>query len=84
VSPSSSRRRRRETYWQARYPERTVLVFGRESVGLPRSLLERNAHRTLRIPMEDPALRSLNLSTAAALAAYEVARQWRAAAPPEG
>jgi tRNA(Leu) C34 or U34 (ribose-2'-O)-methylase TrmL len=29
----------------------------------------------LRIPMLDPALRSLNLSTSAALAAYEVMRQ---------
>jgi tRNA (cytidine/uridine-2'-O-)-methyltransferase len=69
------------SYWQPRYPQRTVLVFGRESVGLPAPLLARHAERTVRIPMEDPALRSLNLSTAAALAAYEVARQWGAAAP---
>jgi tRNA (cytidine/uridine-2'-O-)-methyltransferase len=44
-------------------------------VGLPADLLARNAARVLRIPMLDPALRSLNLSTAAALAAYEVMRQ---------
>lgn len=35
--------------------------------------------RALRIPMVDPELRSLNLSTAAALVAYEVARQRRRA-----
>jgi tRNA (cytidine/uridine-2'-O-)-methyltransferase len=63
------------TLWEVRYPADTVLVFGRESVGLPPELLERNRDRVLRIPMLDPALRSLNLSTSAALAAYEVMRQ---------
>jgi tRNA (cytidine/uridine-2'-O-)-methyltransferase len=63
------------TLWEVRYPADTVLVFGRESVGLPADLLARNAERVLRIPMLDPALRSLNLSTSAALAAYEVMRQ---------
>jgi tRNA(Leu) C34 or U34 (ribose-2'-O)-methylase TrmL len=33
----------------------------------------------VQIPMRDPQLRSLNLSTAAALASYEVIRQWDAA-----
>jgi tRNA (cytidine/uridine-2'-O-)-methyltransferase len=63
------------TLWEVRYPADTVLVFGRESVGLPPALLERHADRVLRIPMLDPALRSLNLSTSAAIAAYEVMRQ---------
>jgi tRNA (cytidine/uridine-2'-O-)-methyltransferase len=61
--------------WDVRYPTDTVLVFGRESVGLPPEVLQRHADRVLSIPMEDPALRSLNLSTAAAVAAYEVCRQ---------
>jgi tRNA (cytidine/uridine-2'-O-)-methyltransferase len=63
------------THWDVRYPADTVLVFGRESVGLPAPLLERHADHTVRIPMGDPGLRSLNLSTAAAVAAYEVLRQ---------
>jgi tRNA (cytidine/uridine-2'-O-)-methyltransferase len=65
-------------YWEPRYPERTVLVFGRESVGLPAALLARERDRSVRVPMDDPELRSLNLSTTAALGAYEVMRQWRA------
>jgi tRNA (cytidine/uridine-2'-O-)-methyltransferase len=65
-------------YWDIRYSENTVLIFGRESVGLPRALVERFAERAARIPMVDPGLRSLNLSTAAAVAAYEVVRQQRA------
>jgi tRNA (cytidine/uridine-2'-O-)-methyltransferase len=64
-------------YWDVRFGDDVVLVFGCESVGLPRPLLSAYAERTLRIPMRDAGLRSLNLSTAAALVAYEVARQWR-------
>jgi tRNA (cytidine/uridine-2'-O-)-methyltransferase len=62
-------------YWQPEFPTDTVLIFGRESVGLPRPLIETHAARALRIPMIDRELRSLNLSTAAALAAFEVVRQ---------
>lgn len=65
----------RRSLWEVHYPEDTVLVFGRESVGLPRALLDRHPDRVVGIPMADPALRSLNLSTAAAIAAYEVVRQ---------
>ena len=68
-------------YWEPRYPDRTVLIFGRESVGLPPDVLAANQDRQVGIPMVDPALRSLNLSTAAALGAYEVVRQWRDPGP---
>ena len=62
-------------YWDAAFGDDTVLVFGRESVGLPRALVDAAGDHALAIPMVDPALRSLNLSTAGALAAYEVTRQ---------
>lgn len=65
------------TFWDVRYPPRAVLVFGRESVGLPREIRERWSDRLVAIPMLDPALRSLNLSTSVALAVYEVLRQRR-------
>lgn len=64
-------------YWDAPFADDTVLVFGKESVGLPRPLVDAAADHALAIPMADDALRSLNLSTAAALAAYEWARQRR-------
>jgi tRNA (cytidine/uridine-2'-O-)-methyltransferase len=63
-------------FTDAVYPEATVLVFGRESVGLPQEVLAKYANATMTIPMGDPQLRSLNLSTSAAVAAYEVRRQW--------
>jgi tRNA (cytidine/uridine-2'-O-)-methyltransferase len=64
--------------WEVRFPERVVLVFGRESTGLPAAVRERYAERLVAIPMADPELRSLNLSTAVAVALYEVLRQGRA------
>ena len=67
--------------WQVRYPERTVLVFGRESVGFPPALRERYRDRLVRLPMRDPALRSLNVSTCVGVFLYEVLRQWPSTPP---
>jgi tRNA (cytidine/uridine-2'-O-)-methyltransferase len=64
-------------YWSVEYPERTVLIFGKESVGLAPEIREQHRNRLVRIPVEDPEIRSLNLSTAVALAVYEVLRQRR-------
>jgi tRNA (cytidine/uridine-2'-O-)-methyltransferase len=50
------------------------LVFGRESVGLPDSILMKYADRTLGIPTLGP-VRSLNLANSVALAVYEGLRQ---------
>jgi tRNA (cytidine/uridine-2'-O-)-methyltransferase len=63
--------------WDARFADDTVLVFGRESVGLPAPIVDAAGDHALCIPMRDRGLRSLNLSTAAALAAFEVVRQRR-------
>jgi tRNA (cytidine/uridine-2'-O-)-methyltransferase len=65
------------TLWDLQFPEDVVVIFGRESVGLPPDILARYADRTARIPMVDSALRSLNISTAAGVVVYEVVRQWR-------
>jgi tRNA (cytidine/uridine-2'-O-)-methyltransferase len=70
VSPDAER-----TLWDVRYPTRTVLVFGRESVGLPPDVRDRFRDRLVRVPMADPELRSLNLSTCVAVVLYEVVRQ---------
>jgi tRNA (cytidine/uridine-2'-O-)-methyltransferase len=69
------------SYHDVAYPTPAVLIFGRESVGLPDTILTTHAADTVRIPMLDDELRSLNLSTSVALAAYEVRRQrgWSAA-----
>jgi len=69
-------------YWDAPLgAERVVLVFGRETAGLPAELHERYSDRFVRMPIASEAVRSLNLSTSVALAIYEVLRQ-RAHAKP--
>lgn len=59
----------------ADYPDDCYLVFGKETRGLPESLLIENKENCVRIPMIRDA-RSLNLSNSVAIAAYEVLRQW--------
>jgi tRNA (cytidine/uridine-2'-O-)-methyltransferase len=61
-------------YTEALFAAGDVLVFGSESQGLPRSLLEADTARCLHIPM-NPDVRSLNLSVSVAVAAYEALRQ---------
>jgi len=63
--------------WDVRFPERSVLLFGRESAGFSESIRARFADRMISIPMVDPDLRSLNLSTSVGVALYEVLRQRR-------
>lgn len=62
-------------YTEAKFSTDDYLVFGRETAGLPKALLERNHERWLRIPMFNPESRSLNLSNCAALVLFEALRQ---------
>jgi tRNA (cytidine/uridine-2'-O-)-methyltransferase len=62
-------------YTEPQYRWGDYLVFGRESAGLPKSLLEANAGQTITIPMFHPEARSLNLATAVAIVLYEAVRQ---------
>jgi tRNA (cytidine/uridine-2'-O-)-methyltransferase len=57
------------------YPKGAFLLFGKETAGLPEELIEKNLDSAFRLPMIEGA-RSLNLSNAVAIAAYEVLRQW--------
>ncbi len=62
------------SYLEAPYADRTVLVFGSETEGMPQRILEKHPERIFRIPML-PAVRSLNLATAAAIVLYEANRR---------
>ena len=57
--------------------EDVVLIFGRETRGLPEDLHARYADRFIGLPMFSSRVRSLNLSTSVAVAVYEVLRQRR-------
>ncbi len=62
-------------YTDMKYRAGDCLVFGPESRGLPEELLRENWDHALKIPMRSPKVRSLNLATAVAIAAYEALRQ---------
>lgn len=49
-------------------------IFGKETTGLPKDVIENNKERALRIPMNNN-VRSLNLSNTAAILIYEALRQ---------
>ena len=55
--------------------EDIFFVFGKETKGLPREILERYPENCLRIPMDDQHIRALNLSNTAAILIYEALRQ---------
>lgn len=61
-------------YTEVSYEDEVWLMFGKETKGLPESLLFDNKEKCVRIPMRDK-LRSLNLSNAVAIAVYEIFRQ---------
>lgn len=62
------------THVAIRYDAGDFLVFGKETKGLPDSLIDANPETSVRIPMSGP-VRSLNLSTAAGIVLYEALRQ---------
>ena len=61
-------------YCQVSYGPDDFLVFGRETRGLPETLLKANYGRCVRIPMRKDA-RSLKLSNSVAVLVYEALRQ---------
>lgn len=64
------------TFWEAAYADGDGLVFGNEESGAPAWLHEEvGPERRLTIPHANNELRSLNLSTAAGIACYEMLRQ---------
>jgi tRNA (cytidine/uridine-2'-O-)-methyltransferase len=62
------------SYWDAAFQDGDFLVFGRETKGLPSSLLAEHPDRTLTIPMTD-GTRSINLATSVGIVLYEAIRQ---------
>ena len=65
------------SFWAMPSPPRLFLIFGSETRGLPANILKRYPQATYHIPITKN-IRSLNLSTAAAIALYE---SLRSAAP---
>ena len=65
-------------HFEAQYPEKVVLLFGKETAGFSKTIRERYKEKLFRIPMVEDSLRSINLSTCVGITSYEVVRQWSA------
>lgn len=62
------------SYSDFEYETDDYFLFGKETAGLPESLIESNLDRAIRIPMKDD-LRSLNLANSVSIIIYEALRQ---------
>ena len=65
-------------YWDVSYAGPTILVFGKESTGLSPQIRDHYHYAMVSLPQIRNSVRSLNLSSTVAVAAYEVLRQRRA------
>ncbi len=58
-------------HWSVDYKDDLFLVFGKESVGLPKSVIEQYPEKLFKIPMFSAHIRSLNLANAVSVVVYE-------------
>ena len=71
-------------YWNADLAaENVVMVFGRETGGLPAPIHDRYRDRMVTMPIHSEHVRSLNLSTCVGAALYEALRQRALMAVPD-
>ena len=62
--------RAKRLYTDAQFARGDVLVFGKETKGLPQSVIDANPDHALRIPQRPGTVRSINLSTAAGIVTF--------------
>ncbi len=65
----------KQSHWDIDYTEDMFLVFGKESVGLPKSLIKTNQNQLFKILLYSNEIRSLNLANAVSIVIYEGLRQ---------
>ena len=66
----------KQTHSDVKYEDNSFLVFGKETKGLPESLIMENLETAIRIPMVNiEKARSLNLSNSVAIVLFEALRQ---------
>lgn len=65
-----------QSHSDVKFVENSFIVFGKETKGLPKEIIENNLETCIRIPMiDDERARSLNLSNSVAIVLYEALRQ---------
>ena len=61
----------KKNHWDITYEDNLFLVFGKESVGLPKFIIKNNIENTFKIPIFSEHVRSLNLANAVSVVVYE-------------
>jgi len=64
-----------KSHWEIPFAQDMFLIFGKESVGLPKPLLETYKEQLYKIPLYSKHIRSLNLANAVSIVIYEGLRQ---------
>lgn len=64
-------------FWNITYQDDLFLIFGKESKGLPKELIELNLENTYRIPLFSEHIRSINLANAVSIVVYEGIRSMK-------
>jgi len=67
----------KKDYWSADYTDDLFLIFGKESKGLPKYILDENAEKVYKIPLFSEQVRSINLANAVSIVVYEGIRNIR-------
>ena len=65
----------KRSYTEAQFKPGDLLIFGKETKGLPEDILRLYSDRCYTIPMSNPNIRSLNLAMTAGIVLYEALRQ---------
>jgi len=60
-----------KSHWSIEYKDDIFLIFGKESVGLSKAVLNDNLDKLYTIPLFSPHIRSLNLANAVSIVVYE-------------
>jgi len=64
-----------KSHWEIPFEDNMFLIFGKESVGLPKSMIETYHNQLYKIPLYSKHIRSLNLANAVSIVIYEGIRQ---------
>lgn len=62
-------------HWEIDFKDNLFLIFGKESIGLPKDLIQNNQEHLFKIPLYSDQVRSLNLANAVGIVVYEGLRQ---------
>ena len=66
-----------KSHWDIPFKDNMFLVFGKESVGLPKSIIETKTDSLFKIPLYSEHVRSLNLANAVGIVVYEGLKHFR-------